>query len=522
MKWSEFVDGCYEWSDEKIIRNIERIETFGTGEEVESIIGMIPDGKPCERLIVRAIEAGVRFPLPVISELELAISPELIYQLMDMELSRKYIYTEAEINELKEELCEDCLSYVIKKSLENGGTYSKKCIMDIKEYVNEDALDAMVEKSLGEGVEYSESDMIDIYYGISKRMQNKLLNLLIERKKVLTFDEIYILLEDYDFELIDNLIMISLKNGGSYKKTEILELAESVDEKTVAALIKTAINSGVKYSRADIKKYEDYFIDEEAYKELVEFAKKNKEDINDVTVVDKPSVVPDNASDDGSSYTGKLYTIYQIKEKIGLFDTDTMDTIVMNALEHGEVFELADIQELDLYLSEEMRNQLIDLMVQRKKKLSYDELEYINEQSDGDYLSDAIKNSVRNGAHYSYEKLDEIGVVGNIDEDVLGEVLLKSVEAGESIRNKDIVELTSNLDEDILFRLAMYSVKRDAGMPYDVLIELADSVSEAAFSELVTESVKRGRKYTVDQILHFGDYIDETAKVITITVLILR
>lgn len=44
MQWSEFVEGCEEWSDEKILKNIGRIESFGQAEEVKEILDYIPNG----------------------------------------------------------------------------------------------------------------------------------------------------------------------------------------------------------------------------------------------------------------------------------------------------------------------------------------------------------------------------------------------------------------------------------------------------------------------------------------------
>lgn len=96
MQWSEFVEGCEEWSDEKILKNIGRIESFGQAEEVKGILDYIPNGYR-DFFVQKALDAGVKLSIYDIADLEEYISRDMMRGLLDPIIEKKRVFSEKEI-----------------------------------------------------------------------------------------------------------------------------------------------------------------------------------------------------------------------------------------------------------------------------------------------------------------------------------------------------------------------------------------------------------------------------------------
>ncbi len=67
MTWEDFYDKFYEWADSTQVSRISQLTSFGSHEQVAEIIQMYYDEKAASRLAKKALAAGVRFIMRVVS-----------------------------------------------------------------------------------------------------------------------------------------------------------------------------------------------------------------------------------------------------------------------------------------------------------------------------------------------------------------------------------------------------------------------------------------------------------------------
>ena len=61
MKWDQYYERFYDWSESTQINRISSLTDFGASEEVAEVIQSFMDGKAASRLIKKALEYGVKF-----------------------------------------------------------------------------------------------------------------------------------------------------------------------------------------------------------------------------------------------------------------------------------------------------------------------------------------------------------------------------------------------------------------------------------------------------------------------------
>ena len=432
-------------------------------------------------LVKSCIEKNAKFSEENIADLYGKIDDELMNEILDQLIDRKKTFSYNDLMKLAESFDIDKLSYVVKKSLEKGASYSKTFVLKIGEFINEDAVDPLVERSLAAGDEYSETDIVKLFGDVGKSALKQLLIQLIDKKKVLSFNELIKLTDGLDEEEFGFLISNSLSNGGSYKKSEIMKLAECVDEDTLALLIRNGIQDGVRFSRTDIKKLGEFIFNETITQELVGSALKEGEDFTYKDIIDMDSSFGiGNASCviNRSVDNGTIYSKSQIMNLIDLIDEETMDAIVLKAINKGDKFSIDDIDALENEVSPDVKKALIDSWIDKKQTFSSKELSCLDLMHEYDALYRATIKSLDNGATYSYAQMDDIGLIGDIEEDQLCEILIKSIQNGAKFKSADIKEF-------------------------------GDWLGEEQFSSVVVEYTKKENKFTVSQLATLGEVVSK-------------
>ena len=61
MKWDQYYERFYDWSESTQINRISSLTDFGASEEVADVIQSFMNGKAASRLVKKALEHGVEF-----------------------------------------------------------------------------------------------------------------------------------------------------------------------------------------------------------------------------------------------------------------------------------------------------------------------------------------------------------------------------------------------------------------------------------------------------------------------------
>ena len=83
MKWAEFYEKYWDWSDTTRRTRISSLEDVGTGTEVVEVIYEIQDAKVRAQLIRKAMKLGTRFTADDLVSLEYEIADDLFKQLAE-------------------------------------------------------------------------------------------------------------------------------------------------------------------------------------------------------------------------------------------------------------------------------------------------------------------------------------------------------------------------------------------------------------------------------------------------------
>lgn len=513
MQWSEFVEGCEEWSDEKILKNIGRIESFGQAEEVKGILDYIPNGYR-DFFVQKALDAGVKLSIYDIADLEEYISRDMMRRLLDPIIEKKRVFSEKEMNELKELFSDESNTYILQKSLENGAVYSKKFIMDIINYINTDMIDILINKSLDNGIEYSVADIDELYGCITDKTTKLLIEKLQNRKTTFTFDELMQVCVNLDEQEFSAMVRKSMENGAIYNKDQIMELADFTDEKTLVALIKHAHKNGIKYRKKDIE--DICLIDEKLHSELMKLVTDGGEKYTYEDIAEGSawfSIKTTNRIIESSIKDGTEYTRDQIMNIYELLEPDVVGTMVKKAMKNGEEFSRQDIEDLQRNVDKGTLHTMVRALVERVERLSYDDVRYLVDYIDDDQKSDLLKIIIKKGGTFSYEQLNNLDLTDTLQEEALGKLVLESIKAREEYRVCDIIELMEYLDNDVIYRALILLAKAGTEISYDELMQVAEEFREEQISTLILESIHGGASYTVEELIGFGSYVGETTLV---------
>lgn len=111
MTWEEYNEKVWDWSISTAASKISSIENFGDSTEVAEVISCFgfKDKKIAERLLKKALAAGLKFKGGDILEIKAACSPELFKEALDFSASA---FDKADLEELydfiEDELILDC------------------------------------------------------------------------------------------------------------------------------------------------------------------------------------------------------------------------------------------------------------------------------------------------------------------------------------------------------------------------------------------------------------------------------
>ena len=81
MTWAEYYDKFYDWSESTQISRLSSVTNFGPADEICEIAAAFSDEKIANRLIRKAIAAGVPFSCDHVSDLEGIVADELFLEL---------------------------------------------------------------------------------------------------------------------------------------------------------------------------------------------------------------------------------------------------------------------------------------------------------------------------------------------------------------------------------------------------------------------------------------------------------
>ncbi len=83
MTWAEYYENFYDWADSTQISRLSALSDFGPPEEVCEIAQDLPDDKAAQRLIKKALAAGLRFQPEEIMELSIQMDKPTLTKLVE-------------------------------------------------------------------------------------------------------------------------------------------------------------------------------------------------------------------------------------------------------------------------------------------------------------------------------------------------------------------------------------------------------------------------------------------------------
>ena len=141
MKWKRFVDWYSEWSDSDILKNIDKLENFGSGSEIAEVVIELKDDA-AERLLKRTMEAGVIFTSKdVISIFEyLILNKEITWSFISYVVGKRSDIPFEDIIEFVEFIPEEKFASLVIRTIKNGHRYNVDQICKIGDYLGEDIM----------------------------------------------------------------------------------------------------------------------------------------------------------------------------------------------------------------------------------------------------------------------------------------------------------------------------------------------------------------------------------------------
>lgn len=141
MKWKRFVDWYSEWSDSDILKNIDKLENFGSGSEIAEVVIELKDDA-AERLLKRTMEAGVIFTSKdVISIFEyLILNKEITWSFISYVVGKRSDIPFEDIIEFVEFIPEEKFDSLVIRTVKNGHRYNVDQICKIGDYLGEDIM----------------------------------------------------------------------------------------------------------------------------------------------------------------------------------------------------------------------------------------------------------------------------------------------------------------------------------------------------------------------------------------------
>ena len=240
MQWSEFVNGCERWPERVIVRNIEYIETFGDGAEVAEILFDLPDEAACNRLVYRALEAGVSFSLSDVMEMDGSISNEIRDRFIAAIIHKQVIFSYGELEYLMGVLDDKKFSAVVLRQLDNGGQFSTEQIIEMITCgsVDENTANRLVIRSAKDGYVFEIDEIKELADYIIKSLIDALLLARAEKDYGISYEDLLYFADYLSEDVLVRLIFESIRSGRQYSPEQISEFDCYVSPETLVNMIK--------------------------------------------------------------------------------------------------------------------------------------------------------------------------------------------------------------------------------------------------------------------------------------------
>ena len=491
ITWSEFVDGIDYWSDERIVKYVDHIESFGTAEEVVDVLSSIPDEGSKDKFIRKAME-HVDFSMYDIGEMTYEVSDKLMRELIDIEINRKKTFSEKEMADIFEMLEDDLSAYIFRQSIKNGASYSKQFIMKYINYIDKDLFSSMISEKIEAGDDFSEEEMADIFDTLEDEQA------------------IYILQQ-------------SIKNGASYSKQFIMEYVNYIDKDLFSSMISERIEAGDDFSEEEIANLDGCISDEQMSEVVDKLIEKKK-----VLSFDELMTVGENLKEDVFSYVldrclknGAVYGSSELLELADYVDENLLGEEVLKLARSGQRFSVDDLMSFADYLNEDILTLVIVESAKNGTKLTIDQI--INF---GDYVDEDELIRIIEASNLSLTSKD----LKNLEDYVDIELLHKLIENGKAryiFEPSEIIKVVQSANYAISYLVSAYNslvsvenlstavildFKRIFGVMKYAEISDAQKALDSAANALICfgedlRVIKFGLSFKVDDFLSMADVI---------------
>ena len=88
MKWSDFYENYLDWDDDVVVKNIDKLQNLGPGNEIAEIYGDLQD-EAAEKLLKKAMKTGAVFEPEDVLEIINWTEEEMTGRLLAYQLNKR-------------------------------------------------------------------------------------------------------------------------------------------------------------------------------------------------------------------------------------------------------------------------------------------------------------------------------------------------------------------------------------------------------------------------------------------------
>lgn len=184
MTWDDYYEKFYDWATSTQIKHLSSLTSFGSSDEITEVAEALCDEKAANRLIKKALDAGVKFNPSNLEDLNCCVSDEVLAQVAK---SIQGTFTSEQLQNISGCIDDDVMETILKNNA--GTSYSPALIMelldttdtdivqdmalkvvepfsseqlsDLRDYLDDAVLEPLVKKALDAGVRFPPQEIIE-------------------------------------------------------------------------------------------------------------------------------------------------------------------------------------------------------------------------------------------------------------------------------------------------------------------------------------------------------------------------
>ena len=139
MKWSDFYENHLDWDDDVVVKNIDKLQNLGPGNEIAEIYGDLQD-EAAEKLLKKAMKTGVVFEPEDVLEIINWTEEEMTCRLLAYQLNKRGKIPFDYLIEYAEFVPDSFFESLLIDTAKKGAKYNSDQLDKLGEYAGEKTL----------------------------------------------------------------------------------------------------------------------------------------------------------------------------------------------------------------------------------------------------------------------------------------------------------------------------------------------------------------------------------------------